>query len=291
VYLDATTGLGGHALAVLKKVAAERAILLDRDDQALAVARSRMQPLAVPMTFVHTDFASVADVLVQLGVGEVAAIVADLGVSSLQLDRPERGFSFRADGPLDMRMNPTQGITAAELLATVDVQTLAAILRELGEEQDARRIARAIVRARPKTTRALADVVSQAMSDRQKRQLGTRIHPATRTFQALRMHINRELEQLDRFLHDAPNLLAVGGRLAIITFHSLEDRRVKHHMRRLSRANQPPSDLPVVAAELPTPRFVVPPAYRRGLVPDADELHDNPRCRSARLRVMERVAI
>ena len=294
VLIDATAGLGGHTLALLRATAPTRAILFDRDPEALAQARARLDreldQLPCPIDFVHAGFATLAESLARLGVQEVAAIVADLGVSSMQLDQPERGFSFRGEGPLDMRMDPTQGRSAAELLAEIDAERLARILREHGEEPDAKRIAAAIVRARPTTTRALAEVVADAMSGRQRRKLGVRIHPATRTFMALRIEVNDELGQLDRFLADAPSLLMVGGRLAVITFHSLEDRRVKRRWQALGRPPQPPAHLPLAQHELPRPRFGVPRGYERGVVPSDAEIEANPRARSARLRVLERLS-
>lgn len=291
VLVDATAGLGGHTAALLAATQPSRAILLDRDSAALARAQARLTAAPCPIDFVHAGFATLAETLARLGVPEVAAIVADLGVSSMQLDEPERGFSFRADGPLDMRMDPSQGPTAAELLATIDVARLTRILREHGEEPEASRIAAAVVKARPTTTRALADVVTAATSARQRRKLAGRIHPATRTFQALRIEVNDELGQLERFLADAPDCLCVGGRVAVITFHSLEDRRVKRRWRALSRPPEPPAHLPLRERELPRPRFCVPPGYASGVTPGPAEVEDNPRARSARLRVLERCAL
>jgi 16S rRNA (cytosine1402-N4)-methyltransferase len=291
VLVDATAGLGGHTAALLAVARPSRVILLDRDPHALARVRARLAHAPCPIDFVHAGFASIAESLAHLGVLEVAAIIADLGVSSMQLDEPERGFSFRSDGPLDMRMDPTQGETAAELLAAIDVGGLARILREHGEEPEASRIAAAIVKARPTTTRDLAEVVAAATSGRQRRKLAGRIHPATRTFMALRIAVNDELGQLDRFLADAPALLRVGGRLAVITFHSLEDRRVKRRWRALCRPPQPPAHLPLRERDLPRPRFSEPSGYAGGLTPGAAERESNPRARSARLRVLERCAL
>lgn len=290
VLVDATAGLGGHTAALLAATRPTRAVLLDRDPHALARAQARLAGAPCPIDFVHAGFATLADVLARLGVPEVAAIVADLGVSSMQLDEPERGFSLRADGPLDMRMDPSQGTTAAELLADIDAARLARILRDNGEEPEAARIAAAVVDARPTTTRALAEVVTAAMSAHQRRKLAGRIHPATRTFMALRIAVNDELGQLDRFLEDAPSLLQVGGRLAVITFHSLEDRRVKQRFRALGRPPQPPAHLPLMQHELPQPRFGEPPELAGGVTAGPAELESNPRARSARLRVLERHA-
>jgi 16S rRNA (cytosine1402-N4)-methyltransferase len=290
ILVDATAGLGGHTAALLATTRPTRAILLDRDPHALRLARARLTHAPCPIDFVHAGFATIAEVLAGLAIHEVAAIVADLGVSSMQLDRPERGFSLRADGPLDMRMDPSRGPTAAELLAAIDVERLTRILREHGEEPEAARIAAAIVKARPTTTRGLAEVVTAATSARQRRKLAGRIHPATRTFMALRIEVNDELGQLDRFLADAPSLLVVGGRVAVITFHSLEDRRVKRRWRALARPPEPPAHLPLRELELPRPRFSVPPGYAGGVTPGPAELESNPRARSARMRVLERCA-
>jgi len=288
ILVDATTGLGGHTLALLEVSQPSRALLFDRDPQALQAARRRLGPTSCPVEFVHADFARLGEELVARGIQQVAAIVADLGVSSMQLDQVERGFSFRGDAPLDMRMDPTRGPSAAEVLAEIDEERLSRILREYGEEPEARRIAAAVVAARPTTTGALAEVVTEAQSGRARRKLGARIHPATRTFMALRIEVNDELGQLDRFLVEAPERLRVGGRLAVITFHSLEDRRVKRRFRAVGRPPQPPAHLPLTERELPRPRFRVPAGYEGGTRAGPEEIEANPRARSARLRVLER---
>jgi 16S rRNA (cytosine1402-N4)-methyltransferase len=288
VLVDATCGAGGHSLALIRASHPDMVILIDRDPAALARASETLREVDCSLRFVHAPFSAIAQVLDNHGVSSVSAIVADLGVSSHQLDTPERGFSFQTEGPLDMRMDPTSGPPAAELLESLDAQALARILRDFGEEPDATRIAAAIVAARPRTTRSLATAVEAAMSARRRRQLGARIHPATRTFLALRIYVNRELEQLDAFLEDAPELLVVGGRLAIITFHSLEDRRVKRRMRLLSERSEVPPGVPLPEAQLPTPAFCIPPELRGGRTPTEEELARNPRSRSARLRVLER---
>ena len=288
VLVDATVGLGGHAHALLSVAAPRMAVMIDRDARALALARQRLADAPCPVHFVHAPFSTIADVLAELGVDTVSAIVADLGVSSLQLDSTERGFSFRGDAPLDMRMDPSRGRTAAELLADIEPRALATVLAELGEEPDARRIAEAIVGARPTTTLALADVVAGAMTGRQRRKLGTRIHPATRTFMALRIHVNDELGELDRFLAQAPSLLMLGGRLAVISFHSLEDRRVKRCFRELTTPPRVPPHVPMTERERPRPRFVLVPEFARGVTPSPAELTHNPRARSARVRVLQR---
>lgn len=290
IFVDATVGLGGHSSLMLGQTRPSMAVVLDRDPQALSLARARLREAPCPVRFVAAAFSTVADALRDLGVTEVAAILADLGVSSMQLDTAARGFSFRHDAPLDMRMNPEAGLSAADILAEIDASALARILREYGDEPDAKRIAHAIVSARPRTTKVLADTVTEAMSAPQRRRLGRRIHPATRTFQALRIHVNDELGELDRFLDAAPPLLVVGGRLAIITFHSLEDRRVKHRFRELTRPPRVPPHVPLTERERPRPKFVLPRGTASGITPGDEELTDNPRSRSARLRVLERVA-
>jgi len=288
--VDLTLGGGGHSDHLLERLAPARLIGLDRDPDAIAAASDRLGRHGARFHAVHAPFAELCGVLDQLGVTQVAGLLADLGVSSHQLDTAARGFSFQADAPLDMRMDPTRGLSAAELLGTLDHSQLAKILRELGEEPDASRIARAILHGRPQTTLELVEIVTQAMSAPQRRLIGKRINPATRTFQALRIYVNGELDQLDRLLHDAPERLALGGRLAIITFHSLEDRAVKRRFAELSRAPAPPPGVPIPAALLPRARFCVPDGYRHGLTPSEAEQTQNPRSRSSRLRVLERAA-
>ena len=216
------------------------------------------------------------------------AILADIGVSSHQLDAQNRGFSFRQDAPLDMRMDPTQGESAAELLSRLGANEIAKILRDYGEEPDAPRIAQALALNPPRTTFELAQRVTDAMSAVGRRKLGKRVHPATRSFQALRIAVNAEFDELDTFLQQAPARLLPGGRLGIITFHSLEDRRVKRAFRSYCQVARPPAGLPIVASELPQPRFCLPRTLARGIDADPQEITDNPRSRSARLRILER---
>jgi 16S rRNA (cytosine1402-N4)-methyltransferase len=272
VYVDCTVGLGGHAAALLE-AGAGRVIGLDRDQRALAEAQERLAASSDRVELVHRDYRELNAVLQTLGMESIDGALLDLGVSSLQLDDPSRGFSFKQDGPLDMRMDQSTGLTAAELLATVDETSLADVIYRFGEERHSRRIARAIVRARdaqPITrTGELAAIVRRAAGGRGWQ----RIDPATRTFQALRIWVNRELEGLEAFLESSARLLREGGRLAVIAFHSLEDRAVKHTFRRLAES---PSLVTVVT--------------RRPIVPDEDEIQRNPRSRSARLRAVERLA-
>lgn len=288
VYVDATCGAGGHIAAVLERFSPARVLAFDRDETALERARVRLADVRVPILFVHAPFSELGPTLAEHGL-EADGILADLGVSSMQLDQGARGFSFRADAPLDMRMDRSGPKTAAELIEELDAGSLTRILREYGEEPDAPRIARAIIDAKPKTTSALAQVVTDAMSHRQRRKLGLRIHPATRTFQAIRIHLNDELGELDTLLADGPRALAVGGRLAIISFHSLEDRRVKRAFRKRSSPPQTLPGLPIVESERQAP-YTIPKPFSKGVTAAPDETDENPRARSARLRVLERVA-
>lgn len=284
VYVDATLGRGGHAAAVLERLGpAGRLILLDRDPTAIAAGRTRFGQDA-RVTIVHSPFSRLQHMLSSLGVAQVHGILADLGVSSPQLDEAARGFSFRQDGPLDMRMDPTQGETAADWLAQAEVGEIARVLRDYGEERFALRIARAIVAARgqqPLTrTGELAALVAKAVPTREAGK-----DPATRTFQAIRIHINRELDELQQFLAQAEAVLAPRGRLAVISFHSLEDRLVKRFMRHGAQAAQVHPDLPIAAAALPAPAWH---AVGKAMHASAAEVARNPRARSAVLRVAER---
>jgi len=271
VFVDCTVGLGGHARALVD-AGASRVIGLDRDQQALAHAREILRDTGSAIDVVHADYRGFEDVLNARGIGHIDGMLADLGVSSLQLDAPGRGFSFRRDDPLDMRMDTSSGATAAEMLASVNEKTLADVIYELGEERHARRVARAIVAVEKtrliETTGQLADIVRRAIP----RKGYTRIDPATRTFQAIRIWVNRELEGLDGFLTRAAARLAPGGRLVILTFHSLEDRVVKHTFRALQAAG-------TIAIRT-----------KRPIVPSEAEIDRNPRARSAKLRAAERPA-
>ncbi|TPV96640.1 MAG: 16S rRNA (cytosine(1402)-N(4))-methyltransferase RsmH [Myxococcales bacterium FL481] len=295
--VDATCGGGGHIAALAQAGACLREVLaFDRDADALAHAAKRLGDLNCPLRMFHAPFSTLASRLDELVVGgerersEVSAIIADLGVSSHQLDEMPRGFSFRGDAPLDMRMDPSRGAPLSERLAELDVKALAGVLRRYGEEPDASRIAAAIVQAGPRRTAELAAVVEAAMSAPQRRRLGRRIHPATRTFQALRIWLNDELGELERLLDSAPDLLVVGGRLGVITFHSLEDRCVKHRFRALTRRPEAALRMPVPEAELMPLRFAIPKGWANGRVATPAETAANPRARSARLRVLERRA-
>lgn len=266
-------GLGGHTAALLD-AGAGHVVGIDRDASALALARERLARFGDRVTFVHADYRSVRDVLNRMDRPVVDGVLVDLGVSSMQLDEAERGFSFKHDGPLDMRMDQSSGEPVSEWIARVDEETLANVIYEFGEERKSRRVARAIVDARATTpftrTTQLASVVRRAAGGGGWQ----RLDPATRTFQALRIFINRELDGLDVFLESAVSCLAPGGRLAVIAFHSLEDRVVKHTFRRMAQADNAVIDV----------------ITRRPVVPADEEADRNPRARSARLRVVERVA-
>jgi 16S rRNA (cytosine1402-N4)-methyltransferase len=273
VFVDCTVGYGGHARAMLD-AGASRLIGLDRDPVALAEATAALGSYGGRVTLVHTDYRRLDEVLDAQGIAGIDGLLADLGVSSMQLDAPGRGFSFRRDEPLDMRMDPTDGPTAAEAIRDADERTLADVIYEFGEERHARRIARAIAGARMRspvtTTGQLADIVRRAVP----RKGYSRIDPATRTFQAIRIWVNRELEGLDAFLTQAARRLRPSGRLAVISFHSLEDRVVKHTLRSLQATGG--RGLTV--------------RTKRPVVPSEAEVERNPRARSAKLRAAERAA-
>lgn len=286
--VDATVGAGGHAEPLLRELGDEGRLLgIDRDPLALAQATERLSPFGrrfVPIRGNHDDLARL---LRNAGVFAVDGILADLGVSSMQLDDAERGFSFRADGPLDMRMDPEGGAPASCWLAESSEDEIADVLRRYGEERQSRRIARAIVRQRAskplRTTRDLAELVERVAGPRAR---AYRIHPATRTFQALRIVVNDELTGLSSFVDEAVSLLRPGGRLAVIAFHSLEDRLVKRAMKGLAERCICPPGLPVCGCGRENlVRIVTPKPVR----PGDDEIRENPRARSARLRVAERL--
>ena len=283
--LDATVGLGGHAAALLEAVPRLRLLGVDRDPRALDQARRRLAEFGDRVRLECAPFAEVRKLL-DLLPEPPAAVLADFGCSSLQLDDPDRGFSFRADGPLDMRMG-ADGRTAGELLAEADEEELVRILRDYGEERRARAIVRAIVRRRDvrpfRRTSEVADLVRQVVG----RRAGDRIDPATRTFQALRIAVNDELGQIEAFVEPAVRALRPAGRAAFISFHSLEDRIVKHGLRRLEGRCVCPSGLPECRCR---PERVARPIGRGVVRPDDDEVDRNPRARSARLRVVERLA-
>jgi 16S rRNA (cytosine1402-N4)-methyltransferase len=272
-YLDVTVGGGGHSSLILSAAPEVRLTVIDRDAEALAAARDRLQPWGEQVQFWQGNFAEFNPSEVSYTKGDDArmydarmydGIIADLGVSSVQFDRPERGFSFRHDAPLDMRMDQQQPLTAAELINTASERELADIFFHYGEERFARRIARRVVAQRPlQTTGQLASLVSRSLPSSPR----SSIHPATRVFQALRIAVNQELLALEQFLQRAPDWLVPGGRLGIISFHSLEDRRVKHGFR----------DHPLLQVLTTKP-----------IGPQPDEVATNPRSRSAKLRLAQR---
>lgn len=274
LFVDCTVGLGGHARAMLE-AGATRVIGLDRDLDALAIARAALSPWAERVELVHADFRGLDEVLDRRGVGLIDGALADLGVSSMQLDAAGRGFSFQRDEPLDMRMDRTSGDTASDLLARSSEGALADAIYAYGEERFSRRIARAIVRERNEqpidTTGRLAAIVRRAVPWRGHQ----RIDPATRTFQALRIWVNRELDGLDRFVETAARRLREGARLVVVSFHSLEDRIVKHTLRALENGRD-------VRMKVLT---------RKPVVPSEAEIDRNPRARSAKLRAAERVTV
>lgn len=287
VYLDCTFGRGGHSRAILDRLGPHgRVVAIDRDPEAVA-AGGELAAEDPRVSVEHANFERIAKVAAEHRVtGRVAGIVLDLGVSSPQLDDAARGFSFQDDAPLDMRMDRSAGESAAEWLASASADEIARVLRDYAEEPHARRIARSIVARRIdtpiETTRQLADIVSAA---RGRRRAGARAkHPATRTFQAIRIHINDELRALDAALEQVPGILAPGGRLAVISFHSLEDRRVKRFMRARSRGPTAPKGMPVVPDGAPPELRIVGRAIRAG----DDEVRANPRARSAVLRIAAR---
>jgi 16S rRNA (cytosine1402-N4)-methyltransferase len=287
IYLDGTFGRGGHSARMLAQLGENgRLLATDKDPQAIATAKQRFGDDS-RFSIVRGSFTMLAAEAEQRGWhGKVDGILLDLGVSSPQLDDASRGFSFMNDGPLDMRMDPESGVSAAQWLATAKASEIAEVLKEYGEERFAKRIAGAIVKVREEpgaltTTAQLAKVVKEANPKWERDK-----HPATRSFQAIRIYINRELDDLDAFLEQAVELLAPGGRLAIISFHSLEDRRVKRFIREEARGDDFPPDLPVMDSQLNRRLKPVGKAIRAGKA----ELALNPRARSAVLRVAEKVA-
>ncbi|MGF6370168.1 16S rRNA (cytosine1402-N4)-methyltransferase [Paraburkholderia sp. RAU6.4a] len=286
-YVDGTFGRGGHSRLVLERLGeAGRLIAFDKDPLAIATAQKIADPR---FAIVHESFASLRAAMAERGVGRVSGVLLDLGVSSPQVDDPERGFSFRADGPLDMRMDPTRGESAADWLARATVQELTEVIRDYGEERFAFQIAKALVARRAESDRLgplvstgeLAQIVANVVKTREKGK-----DPATRTFQAIRIHVNQELAELQVVLEAALSLLEQGGRLVVISFHSLEDRIVKRFMQAHASAPAVDRRLPIRAVDLPSPPLKI---IGRVFASDA-EVAGNPRARSAVMRVAERIA-
>lgn len=288
LFVDATLGLGGHSEALLDASPDVRVLGLDRDPEALRRATERLARFGARFRAAHANFKEVARVMSEAGERDAAGLLADLGVSSLQFDTAERGFSFRHDAPLDMRMDASgEDETAAELLARLPEEEIANVIYEYGEERRSRRIARWIVERRERgepieKTTELAELVARAVGHKR----GERIHPATRTFQALRIAVNRELEGLAEFLERAVDLLQPAGRLAVISFHSLEDRVVKRTLQRLAGKCECDPRLPVCNCGA---RRAVELLTRRPVVPTPEEAEDNPRARSAKLRACQKL--
>jgi len=280
--VDGTVGAGGHARGILEACAPDGELLgLDLDPQALALARETLAPFGRHAHLAQASYTSLPQQLTQLGWETVDGIILDLGLSSMQLDTPERGFSFQHDAPLDMRFSPANPVTAASLVNGLDEDELADILYRFGEESDGRRIARAIVRARPlQTTRQLAAAV-ESVSPRRGR-----VHPATKTFQALRIAVNEELASVAETLPKAVAALRSGGRLAVISFHSLEDRIVKDFFREQSRDLVNPPYTPIYSEER---KAVIKEISRKPILPSEEEIENNPRARSAKLRIAEKL--
>jgi 16S rRNA (cytosine1402-N4)-methyltransferase len=283
-YIDATLGGGGHAEAILEASSPTGRLLgLDTDPRAIERVQRRLERFGQRVTLVQSNFRHIADVAREQAFTQVDGILFDLGLSSYHLDEADQGFSFSKEGPLDMRMDPTSGPSAADILNTLDADELADILYTYGEERRSRRIARAIVANRPVTTTTqLADIVVGAIG----RKPGARLHPATRTFQALRIYVNDELGALEEALPQALSLLKPGGVLAVITFHSLEDRIVKHYFRQESRDCICPPHTPICTCGH---RAQIKEIHRKGLTPSPDEIIRNPRSRSARLRAVRKL--
>jgi 16S rRNA (cytosine1402-N4)-methyltransferase len=290
VYVDGTLGGAGHAARILAHAPEATLIGIDRDPQALAASREALAQFGDRARLVHGAYGDLGAILDAQGISRVGGILLDLGVSSPQLDVAERGFSFTRTGPLDMRMDPTSGPTAHELLRDTHEADLADLLLAFGEERHARKIARlikeAIAAERLSTTTELAELVARAIPLIEQRK--SKIHPATRTFQAVRIAVNRELDQLERLLAGFPDWLAPGGRCAIISFHSLEDRLVKHRFRDLAWTTSLPAHLAEPAGERVAPVCEL--VTRKAIVASDAEIAANPRARSARLRACERTA-
>ncbi|MFC3396669.1 16S rRNA (cytosine(1402)-N(4))-methyltransferase RsmH [Brenneria rubrifaciens] len=286
IYIDGTFGRGGHSRLILSQLGAEgRLLAIDRDPQAIEAAKTIDDPR---FSIIHGPFSALADYMAERDLaGRIDGVLLDLGVSSPQLDDPERGFSFMRDGPLDMRMDPTRGLSAAEWLMKAEADDIAWVLRTFGEERFARRIARAIVernRTEPMMrTKELAELIAAASPIREKHK-----HPATRSFQAIRIYINSELEEIEQALNGALSVLAPQGRLSVISFHSLEDRIVKRFIRHQSRGPQVPAGMPLTEEQLRSQGGQTLKAVGK-MMPSAEEVAENPRARSSVLRFAERL--
>ena len=284
IYVDGTFGRGGHSRLILQQLGEMgRLIALDKDLAAIEAASTIADPR---FTIVHSGFVQLLEVLRQLGIKKVDGVLLDLGMSSPQLDDASRGFSFRFDAPLDMRMDTSRGQTAAEWLASVDEKTLKGVIKEYGEERFAAQIARALINARQEqaitTTRQLREIIARTVRTHEPGK-----NPATRTFQAIRIYINQELEEIARVLPQCVDCLKPGGHLVVISFHSLEDRMVKHFMQDMAQGDKLPRNLPVRAVEIPEGKLRL---VGRAVKPSKQEIATNPRARSAVMRVAQRHA-
>ena len=287
VYLDGTLGRAGHSIEIVKKLTSGRLICVDRDQVALDAAGERLGPWLDRVELVHSNFDRVDEILDKLGLAGADGMLFDLGVSSPQLDDGERGFSYMADAPLDMRMDRTEGLTAAEVVNRWPQEELRRIISQYGEERYAQLIAGAIVRRREdkpiETTLELVEVIKSAMPGKALRE---KQHPAKRTFQAIRIAVNDELASVERMLKRAMPRLNQGGRLAVITFHSLEDRIVKSNLASFARGCTCPPDFPVcVCGKTPDVKLI----HKKPILPTEEEIEENPRARSAKLRVAEKL--
>jgi 16S rRNA (cytosine1402-N4)-methyltransferase len=269
-YVDATVGTGGHAIEIARRLTTGQLIGFDRDPRALEIAKERLAPFSEKVILVHAEFSKIGDVAAERNLPLLGGVIADLGISSLELDSPERGFSFRWAGPLDMRMNPDSPLTAADIVNHWPERELANLLYQKAEERDSRRIARGIVRARPiRDTEHLATVVAGGRQARGRQKL----HPATKTFLALRTAVNREEEELEQFLSRTPATISPGGRWVILSYHSIEDRLVKHAFQGLAKEK--------------TFRILT----KKVILPSDEEIRRNPRARSAKMRVAEKLPL
>lgn len=288
IYVDGTLGGGGHAEEILKRLGSDGKLIgIDRDEEALKAASLRLSRFKEKLTLVHSNFSSIKNVLQEIGVGKIDGMMMDLGVSSPQLDNPERGFSYMNDAPLDMRMDKDSPLTAGEIVNHYTEDELRIIIQEYGEEKWASRIAAFIVRARESkpisSTFELVEIIKNAIPASARRE-GP--HPAKRTFQAIRIAVNRELDEIENAIPHIVDILNPGGRLCIITFHSLEDRIVKESFRRMANPCTCPPELPVcVCNKKPEIRIVT----RKPIIPCSNEVEQNPRSRSAKLRVAEKL--
>lgn len=288
IYVDGTFGRGGHSRYILDRLGPNgRLIAIDRDPRAIAVGEALMES-DPRFSIIHGPFSGLAEYVKELGLsGKIDGVLLDLGVSSPQLDDAERGFSFMRDGPLDMRMDPTSGISAADWLAKADVDDIGWVLKTFGEEKFAYRIARAIVADREETpflrTLDLAKLIERLCPKREKKK-----HPATRSFQAIRIYVNSELEEIHKVLDGALDILAIQGQLSVISFHSLEDRIVKRFIRKQEKGREYPAGLPLTDEQMQSGKTLK--AVGKALKPSAREIDDNPRARSSVLRVAKKIA-